>query len=90
MEVYETPKEVTARQRRTRTRARPRAALELDSDCFAEADAATPARQRKYFNLETSKLHALGDYPETIETFGTTDSISTQTVSTLFISLTWH
>jgi hypothetical protein len=81
MEVYETPKEVTTRQRRARTRARPRAALALDSDCFDEADAAVPGRQRKYFNLETSKLHALGDYPDMIRTFGTTDSFSTQTVS---------
>jgi hypothetical protein len=65
-----------------RTRARPRAALELDSDCFAEADAAAPMeRQRKLFNLETSKLHALGDYPEMIEMVGTTDSVSTQTVN---------
>lgn len=62
-------------------KARPRAALALDSNCFDEADKATPARQQKYFNLEMSKLHALGDYPEMIETFGTTDSFSTQTVS---------
>ena len=81
IEVYETPSELSARQRRTRKRARPRAALALDSDCFDEADAAIPSRQRKYFNLETSKLHSLGDYPDMIETVGTTDSVSTQTVS---------
>jgi hypothetical protein len=80
-EVYETPKEVATRQRRTCKKARPRAALTLDSDCFDEADKATPAREQKYFNLETSKLHALWDYPDMIETFGTTDSFSTQTVS---------
>ena len=88
MEVYETPKEVTARQRRTRKKARPRAALALDSDCFDEIEEAKPAKQRSYFNLETSKLHALGDYPEMIETFGTTDSFSTQTVRGLCISIT--
>ena len=34
----------------------------------------------KTFNLQTSKLHALGDYVETIKMFGTTDSYSTQIV----------
>ena len=83
IEVYETPKEVATRQRRTRIKARPRAALALDSDCFDEMEKAEPARRRAYFNLETSKLHALGDYPDMIETMGTTDSFSTQTVSFL-------
>lgn len=85
IEVYETPKELLNRKKRARTRARPRAALKLDPDCFDEADAAaqipSESRPQKYFNLETSKLHALGDYAEMIETVGTTDSVSTQTVS---------
>ncbi|KAJ3768539.1 hypothetical protein FB446DRAFT_608422, partial [Lentinula raphanica] len=34
----------------------------------------------KLFNLNTYKFHALGDYPWTIRTFGTTDSYSTQLV----------
>ena len=33
------------------------------------------------FNLSTYKLHALGDYADTIRRRGTTDSYSTQTVS---------
>ena len=37
-------------------------------------------KQPKTFNLLTSKLHALGDYIETIKMFGTTDSYSTQIV----------
>lgn len=36
------------------------------------------------FSLVTYKLHALGDYVEAIELFGTTDSYSTQIVSSLF------
>lgn len=84
MDVYETPKEVTTRQQRARKRARPRAALAIDPDCFEEADAAVPGRQRMYFNLETSKRHALGDYPDMVKNFGTTDSFSTQTVSFSF------
>ena len=34
----------------------------------------------KVLNLNTYKLHALGDYPSQIELFGTTDSFSTQLV----------
>ncbi|KAJ3803938.1 hypothetical protein F5876DRAFT_53973 [Lentinula aff. lateritia] len=42
--------------------------------------------RRKLFNLNTYKFHALGDYPWTIRTFGTTDSYSTQLVSITYIS----
>jgi hypothetical protein len=35
----------------------------------------------KPFNLNTYKLHALGDYVRTIHLFGTTDSYTTQIVS---------
>ena len=33
------------------------------------------------FNLQTYKLHALGDYVDTIRQFGTTDNYTTQSVS---------
>lgn len=33
------------------------------------------------FNLHTYKLHALGDYPQTIREYGTTDNYTTQRVS---------
>lgn len=35
----------------------------------------------KEFSLQTFKVHALGDYVQSIEQFGTTDSYSTQIVS---------
>ena len=38
----------------------------------------------KGFNLNTYKLHSLGDYVETIRRYGTTDSYSTQLVSWKF------
>jgi hypothetical protein len=38
----------------------------------------------KLFNLLIYKLHALGDYVQTIKLFGTTDSYSTQIVSLKF------
>jgi len=44
----------------------------------------TSAPDQKLFNLNTYKFHALGDYPWTIREFGTTDSYSTQPVSTSF------
>ncbi|TFK47771.1 hypothetical protein OE88DRAFT_1635916, partial [Heliocybe sulcata] len=44
------------------------------------------AHNRKSLNLSTFKLHALGDYATQIELFGTTDSFSTQTVSSLLYS----
>ena len=41
-----------------------------------------PAKPKvKLFNLFTYKLHALGDYVRTIRLYGTTDSYSTQIVS---------
>ncbi len=36
---------------------------------------------RKEINLSTYKYHVLGDYPDLIARFGTTDNASTQTVS---------
>ena len=37
----------------------------------------------KKLNLSTYKYHALGDYPDQIASFGTTDNSSTQTVRIL-------
>ena len=50
---------------------------------------ATPSAgtRKKLFNLILIKLHALGDYVETIKTFGTTDSYSTQPVWMLLLYL---
>ena len=40
----------------------------------------TNGRRPKVLNLNTYKLHALGDYASQIKLFGTTDSFSTQLV----------
>ncbi|KAI0028967.1 hypothetical protein K488DRAFT_7820, partial [Vararia minispora EC-137] len=40
--------------------------------------ASAGGKQKKTFNLDTYKLHSLGDYVPTIRGFGTTDSYSTQ------------
>jgi len=44
---------------------------------------ATGFKQRR-FNLSTYKLHALGDYANTIQEYGTTDNYTTQVVCTFF------
>ena len=41
-------------------------------------------RQPKTFNMKTIKLHSLGDYVSHIQTYGTTDSYNTNTVSFTF------
>ena len=44
-------------------------------------NAQATAQKVRTLNLQTYKLHALGDYMEQIRTYGTVDSYSTQTVS---------
>lgn len=39
-----------------------------------------PRRRNKTMNLNTYKVHALGDYVETIRKYGTSDSYSTELV----------
>ncbi|KAG8705415.1 hypothetical protein FRC08_001682 [Ceratobasidium sp. 394] len=80
LNVYETTKEHVARQQRIRKKAKPRAALTADSeDINPGTEAPELGRRRKEFNLETIKLHALGDHAESVTYVGTTDSVSTQT-----------
>ena len=43
----------------------------------------TRSSKKKKLNLNTYKFHALGDYVATIRLFGTTDSYSTQLVSSI-------
>jgi hypothetical protein len=43
----------------------------------------------KLLNLQTYKYHALGDYPNTIQHMGTTDSYSTQPVSVCINKVTF-
>ena len=68
----------------TREMERERVARQRRQDGSA-ASTTTPSgcngRKPKALNLRTYKLHALGDYVETIRRLGTTDSYSTQPVS---------
>ncbi|KAG9093796.1 hypothetical protein FRC06_011372 [Ceratobasidium sp. 370] len=80
LDVYETTKERVARQQRIRKKAKPRAALASNSQGL-DLGTETPeiGRRQRQFNLETIKIHVLGDHPESIMHVGTTDSVSTQT-----------
>lgn len=49
------------------------------------ASTSNGGRREKTLNLFTVKFHFLGDYVRSIRLFGTTDSYSTQIVSTIFM-----
>ena len=72
-------KEKTCKVHPTRELERERAARVRRKSTQQESDRS--ARQPKQLNLNTYKYHALGDYAHTIRQFGTTDSYSTQPVS---------
>ncbi|KAG8793420.1 hypothetical protein FRC12_002795 [Ceratobasidium sp. 428] len=88
MDVRETPKEYSRRRKQAEaskassmTR-RAKATKPGKSGHPSKKTSAQPSdgdgRQRCVLNLNTYKMHSLGDYPPTIEDFGTTDSYSTQ------------
>lgn len=52
----------------------------LNSQSSRENVQPTGVHHKKTLNLQTYKLHALGNYTETIRQYGTTDSYSTQPV----------
>jgi hypothetical protein len=60
------------------------------SSCNEHVHPSAPPK-KKEFNMNTTKIHSLPDYPVHIRRFGTTDSYTTQTVSpgvnTLYIML---
>jgi hypothetical protein len=72
--TLELPKEKAARQRRAAQR----------SDMNGTIPESNGPRTKR-FNLATYKFHAMGDYVRTIRLFGTTDSFTTQIVSTVYV-----
>ena len=53
---------------------------------FKEPTMDGQARYLKHFNLNTYKIHSLGDYTATIRKYGTTDSYSTELVSSFILN----
>ena len=76
-DTRELPKEAEARKRREAT------SKNQGKPSTKRKTASIQAR----FNLSTYKLHALGDYAETIRQRGTTDSYNTQTVRNSILAL---
>lgn len=72
-QTRELPREEAARIRRR--------AKKATQGNAATTTATVTGQLKKAFNLATYKLHAMGDYVFHIMRFGTTDSYSTQTVS---------
>ncbi|KAK7682685.1 hypothetical protein QCA50_014068 [Cerrena zonata] len=74
-DTRELPKEEAARIRR---RAKLTSKTPVRTPPTPTSVATSPPNKVKRFNLSTYKLHAMGDYANTITRFGTTDSYSTQ------------
>jgi hypothetical protein len=73
------------RELKRETNARNRRRLKNPTRPDASASIST-TRQRKTFNIQTYKFHSLGDYPDTIEKYGTCDSYTTELVSDHLLS----
>lgn len=72
--TLELPKEKAARERKV---ARERSGAD-------NANTGSGGRKGKKFNMNTYKFHAMGDYLHSIRLFGTTDSFTSQIVSSLY------
>jgi len=84
--TVELPRETAARgRRRARTQAKAAKPDGPDGSIAPALSSGMRSKKRckKKLNLSTYKLHSLGDYVRTIRMFGTTDSFSTQPVSTV-------
>jgi hypothetical protein len=95
--VHELPKETAAKARRTAATLKQKITKGKEPAKKAPVKKSTkgkqPAKKGKgpekktiSMSLLTYKLHALGDYAQTIRQYGTTDSYSSQTVSILLCS----
>ncbi|CCO34564.1 hypothetical protein BN14_08666 [Rhizoctonia solani AG-1 IB] len=81
MNVCETPDEYTRRKKRQATAQSLRSTRPTTSKGKSKAlvpSEAVDGRRICFFNINTYKVHAIGDYVLTIFEFGTTDSYSTQ------------
>ena len=78
-DTHELKREMDARRRK---QARQQKTTDVTTATNPGKSNASSGRMPKTFNLQTYKVHALGDYVEAIKTYGTTDSYSTEVVST--------
>lgn len=76
-DTVETPSEVLKRQR---------AVARAEAEGRTSSLAATTGRRPRAYNLNTPKVHFLGDYVPQIEWVGTSDSYTSENVSSLLVS----
>jgi hypothetical protein len=88
--TQELKREADARKRRKAKKAKKAKASKRSEDLVSSHASPEPepepeleGSRPKNFSLQTYKFHALGDYVETIRRYGTTDSFSTEPVSSL-------
>jgi hypothetical protein len=82
-ETHELKREAEARQRQQQTK------VSTENNAASTpgvTDQRIIACKWKKFNLNTYKSHSLGDYVRTIRMYGTTDSYSTEPVSSFYLS----
>ena len=84
-DTRELDREVAARRRKRLPKAQGQ--LQVQGHSSAPTGAATDEPRKKKFNLRTYKYHSLGDYANTIRRYGTTDSYSTEPVSTCMLAV---
>jgi hypothetical protein len=77
-QTYELPQEEAARGRREAAATKKAS----NSSSTTRSKAKSTGRQKRQFNLNTYKVHALGDYANAIRDFGTADNYNSQTVRT--------
>lgn len=80
-ETRDTPREAGARARRQAVKPPTSSGRASRSSKTRKGKEGTTDRQRRDFNPNTYKFHALADYCLTIRRFGTTDNYNTQNVS---------
>ncbi|KAG9087929.1 hypothetical protein FRC06_002302 [Ceratobasidium sp. 370] len=86
MKIRETPKEYARRKKRSESnkavsmtrRVRSTDTSTNTSKAQSQQNSDSDGRRICILNLNTYKMHSLGDYPSSIEEYGTTDSYSTQ------------
>ena len=81
--THDLPSEEAARGRRKAAKAKLKATTQKPKSKGKQKSAETDSKFRS-FGLSNYKTHALPDYPKTIRELGTTDSYSTQNVSSWF------
>jgi len=90
--TYGLPAEETARTRRRvrKATAPPSTHVYADSGCEEDEQVQRKGKKKKktrktrQFNLDSYKMHSLGDYAKAIRLYGTTDNYNSQTVCVFF------